>query len=358
MSSAALATLLQTVGEVPDETGTSLERLLQPHVVATSTAVRQQAAVTLAALAAAHPAAAARMLGGCLDAVSACTAQLCSQGPSPMGSSVSGTGMSPVASSAGIAAHSNGGGGLATPPRVPSLNPVTLGQSQGVTGNPDVSVRAAATAAAASCPSPVASGPNGATANGTSLEGGGAPGTTAAASNTGSNGFLAVRPGLPQRALLDTCHGAALAAARLLLAAARAPLGCPARLQLRALALAEELITGPGPEHASSRYGARNQQPSSSPTASRLGMYKAPLYASCVLPVLHGAHHLIFIVLLALRYISVPPCRAVCREVGFLLLGPLCCLGVAQAGRSVEDMLGLWAGALGEAARTELDERR
>ncbi len=246
---AALATLLQTVGEVPDEIGTSLERLLQPHVVATSTAVRQQAAVTLAALAAAHPAAAARMLSGCLDAVSACTAQLCAQGPSPMGSSVSGAGMSPVASSAGIAAHSNGAGGLATPPRVSSFTPGGLGRSHGVTATPDVSVRAAAAAAAAaSCPSPVASGSNGATSNGASAQCGSAPST-----NTASSGFLAVRPGLPQRALLDTCHGAALAAARLLLAAARAPLGCPARLQLRALALAEELITGPGPEHASSR---------------------------------------------------------------------------------------------------------
>ncbi len=81
--------------------------------------------------------------------------------------------------------------------------------------------------------------------------------------------------------------------------------------------------------------------------------------ASCVPPVCPRVHtaYLIFVVFLALLP-CLAFCRAVCREVGFLLLGPLCCLGVAQAGRSVDDMLGLWAGALGEAARTELDERR
>eukprot|EP00198_Chlamydomonas_reinhardtii_P002746 XP_001692082.1 predicted protein [Chlamydomonas reinhardtii] len=168
----ALATLLEAVGEVPDDTAVTLERLLQPYVTSASSATRQQAAVALASLAAAHPAAAARMLSGCLDTVASCAGQMAAP-------------LSPVAAASNLSAAS-------------------------------------------------------ADANG----------------------------GLPHR---------------------------------RALALAEDLVTGPGPDVAAN--------------------------------------------------------RAICREVGFLLLGSLCALGVPQAGRGPEAMAALWAGALGEGGRRELDER-
>ncbi|KAG2435720.1 hypothetical protein HXX76_006917 [Chlamydomonas incerta] len=246
----ALATLLEAVGEVPDETAVTLERLLQPYVTSAASATRQQAAVALASLAAAHPAAAARMLSGCLDTVASCAAQMAAP-------------LSPVAAASNLsAASADANGGLAHVSRSPSAS---AGGAAGV-------------AAAVSSPRV------GAPAGGGGGAAGGAP-----------------RGGMSQRALMDTCHGAALAASRLLLTAAHAPLGCPARLQRRALALAEDLVAGAGPD--------------------------------------------------------VPANRAICREVGFLLLGSLCALGVPQASRSPETMAALWAGALGEAARRELDER-
>ncbi|GFR48876.1 hypothetical protein Agub_g10725 [Astrephomene gubernaculifera] len=255
----ALATLLEALGEVTEDTAATLERALQPHIASASSATRQQAAVALAALAAAHPAAAARMLSGCLDTITTCAAQMA-------------VSLSPAASGSMDAAS-------LSRPSTPRN-----GSSSG--GAPE-----AASAVAANSTTAAVAG--------------------AAAQQTGSS--VSSGSGIPlpssasgrlspaQRSLMDTAHGAALAAARLLLTAARAPLGCPARLQRRALALAEDLVTGPGPQVAAS--------------------------------------------------------RAICREVGFLLLGSLCSLGVPQATRGSEEIASLWRTALGETARKELDER-
>ncbi|GIL52578.1 hypothetical protein Vafri_8312 [Volvox africanus] len=270
----ALAALLEAVGEVTDETANTLEVLLQPYVVSNSAATRQQAAVAMAALAAAHPVAAARMLSGCLDTVASCAIQLAAPLSAASGPPASAppSPKDPVVAAAGMGSV-HGGGHNAQPGKgvapVPSLRTTSAPIADGI---PTVGAVVASVAA-----SPRLVTPNGGIA---------------------SSG---ARPTPAQRTVLDTCHGAALSAARLLLTTARAPLGCPAHLQRRALALAEDLVTGPGPEQGFS--------------------------------------------------------RAICREVGFLLLGTLCALGVPQSIRGPEQMAALWEPALGEAARKDLDER-
>ncbi|GLC70784.1 hypothetical protein PLESTF_001032900 [Pleodorina starrii] len=270
----ALAALLEAVGEVTDETAGSLERLLQPYVTSNSAATRQQAAIAMAALAAAHPAAAARMLSGCLDTVASCAAQMAA----PLSAA--------AAASTAVAAAAP-----APPGPIPSASPGGAAgngstQADGQGGVPVKGLPSLRTTSA-----PVADGGGGAAAASVP------PSPPRPATPNGGGG----RPMPVQRAVMDTCHGAALAAARLLLATARAPLGCPARLQQRALALAEDLASGPGPELAGN--------------------------------------------------------RAICREVGFLLLGTLCALGVPQSTRGPGEMAALWQTALGETARKELDER-
>ena len=277
---AALATLLEAVGEVPDDTAVTLERLLQPYVTSASSATRQQAAVALASLAAAHPAAAARMLSGCLDTVASCAGQMAAP-------------LSPVAAASNLsAASADANGGLPHVSRSPSSS---AGGAAGV-------------AAAVSSPRP------GTPAGGGAAAGGGAP-----------------RGGLSQRALMDTCHGAALAASRLLLTAAHAPLGCPARLQRRALALAEDLVTGPGPDVAANRCGVTSTLSCSYKHVS----HNPPLFQPSLQPPCLRPDHVAAPAHMHARACAPPRVPPPSKQQGYLPRGGLPASGLAvRAGRA------------------------
>ncbi len=71
-----MGALLEVLGEVPEDSARALESTIDSHLTSSATAVRHQAAAAFAALALASPAAAARLLGECIERLETCAQQL------------------------------------------------------------------------------------------------------------------------------------------------------------------------------------------------------------------------------------------------------------------------------------------